>query len=204
MHPNTAFRKTPETLALDFARTRAFGTLCVNGDPVPLLSHIPFLLAQDGGHADLHLVRSNPICKATGPARLSVTGPDAYISPDWYGVDDQVPTWNYIAVHLIGTLEPLPQETLPDMLARQSAFFETRLLPKAPWTMDKMTDDTTRRFLRMILPFRLHVDDVQSTWKLGQNKPDDVRKRAAARLTDGFGSDLAALAAQMDSPPDVG
>ncbi|MEN9060860.1 FMN-binding negative transcriptional regulator [Ponticoccus litoralis] len=159
--------------------------LCVSAEPVPLLAHVPFLLSEDGAGVDLHLVRSNPICRATGPARLVVTGPDGYVSPDWYGIADQVPTWNYTAVHLSGRLEALPADRLPEMLARQSAFFEARLLPKPPWTMDKMSAEVTARFLRMILPFRLHVEDVQSTVKLGQNKDAAVRLAAARPAGNG-------------------
>ncbi|WP_418594744.1 FMN-binding negative transcriptional regulator [Ponticoccus sp. (in: a-proteobacteria)] len=201
MHPNPTFRKADSALALKIARERAFGMLCVSAEPVPLLAHVPFLLSEDGAGVDLHLVRSNPICRATGPARLAVTGPDGYVSPDWYGIADQVPTWNYTAVHLSGRLEALPADRLPEMLARQSAFFEARLLPKPPWTMDKMSTEVTARFLRMILPFRLHVEDVQSTVKLGQNKDAAVRLAAADRLETGFGSDLGALAALMKEPP---
>lgn len=201
MHPNPTFRKAETALALQIARERAFGTLVVSAEPVPLLAHVPFLLAEDGASADLHLVRSNPICRATGPARLAVTGPDGYVSPDWYGIEDQVPTWNYVAVHLTGRLEALDPAMLPDMLARQSAFFEDRLRPKTPWTMEKMSPEVTARFLRMILPFRLHVEDVQSTVKLGQNKDDAVRLAAAERLEEGFGSELGALAALMRRPP---
>ncbi len=197
MHPNSAFRQTETSDALSIAGARAFGTLAVNADPVPHTAHIPFLLSEDGRIADLHLVRSNPICKLTGPAVLTVTGPDAYISPDWYGIEDQVPTWNYIAVRLTGRLEALPPEILRDMLARQSAFFESRLAPKPAWTMEKMSEDTMQRFLRMILPFRLHIEDVQSTIKLGQNKPDDVRRAAASEVESGFGSDLSRLAHMM-------
>lgn len=201
MHPNPIFRQTSAQAALDIARDRAFGMLCVSADPVPLLAHVPFLLSEDGGSADLHLVRSNPICRSPGPARLAITGPDGYVSPDWYGIDDQVPTWNYVAVHLTGRLEALDPAGLPEMLARQSAFFEARLAPKPAWSMDKIRDGTLRRFLRMILPFRLHVEDVQSTVKLGQNKDDAVRLGAADRMGDGFGSEIAALAALMRDPP---
>ena len=203
MHPNPTFRQTDTVRSLDFARDRGFGVLALSTDAAPLLAHVPFLLAEDGQTADLHLVRSNPICRAARaapPARLDVLGPDGYVSPDWYGIDDQVPTWNYVAVSLTGTLEPLPEDTLPDMLARQSAAYESRL-PKTPWTMDKMTAGTRMRFLRMILPFRLHVEDVQSTWKLGQNKPDPVRRAAAEAVAGGLGSGLAELSALMRDPP---
>lgn len=204
MHPNPTFRKTDRTRSLDFARDRGFGILATAApEGPPLLSHIPFLLAPDGRTADLHLVRSNPICRAARtpvPARLDVLGPDGYVSPDWYRIDDQVPTWNYVAVSLTGQLEPLPEDALEDMLVRQSASYESRL-PKTPWTMDKMTDETRARFLRMILPFRLHVEDVQSTWKLGQNKPEAARLAAADGVETGLGSGLGTLAALMRSPP---
>ena len=124
--------------------------------------------------------------------RLVVNGPDGYVSPDWYAVDDQVPTWNYVAVHLTGRLEALPETDLDPMLARQSAFYEEQL-DKAPWTMDKMQPETRARMQRMILPFRLSVEDVQSTFKLSQNKPDPVRSGAADHIATGFGSELSEL-----------
>ncbi|EPX82267.1 FMN-binding negative transcriptional regulator [Salipiger mucosus] len=200
MHPNPAFRQADRDTALALARDRAFGTLAVASEGPPLLSHVPVLLSADGTQAELHLVRSNPICRAArqgAPARLAVTGPDGYVSPDWYGLcPDQVPTWNYLAVHLTGRLEPMPPESLPDLLARQSAAYEVRL-PKTPWTMNKMQPETRDRLLRMILPFRLAIDSVESTWKLGQNKPAEARHAAAGAMETGIGSELAALAALM-------
>lgn len=201
MHPNPTFRKTAQTEALSFARTRGFGTLATTALD---FAHIPFLLNAEGTEARLHLARSNPIARAcTSPlaVKLIVNGPDGYISPDWYGLDDQVPTWNYVAVHLTGTLHPLPPETLPEMLAAQSAAFEDYIPGKTPWTMDKMSEDTTSRFLRMILPFRLAVETIDSTFKLNQNKPDEARHRAARAVTQGFGMDLDQLSDLMLSPP---
>lgn len=203
MHPNPAFRKAEAEQNLAFARTRAFGALIVAGEEV-MLSHVPFLLAETGESLDLHLVRSNPMARAVRgatPATLAVTGPDGYVSPDWYGVADQVPTWNYVAVHLKGTLSPLPPEEMRGLLERQSAAYEARLGPKAPWTLGKMTPEVLERMLRQILPFRMTVEAVEGTWKLGQNKADGVRRAAAEQVAGGFGSDLAALAALMSDPP---
>lgn len=203
MHPNPSFHKTEKQISLDFVRKRAFGSLVISANPVPLISHIPFLLAEDGSSALLHLVRSNPITrlKEPSPAKILVTGADAYISPDWYGEDDHVPTWNYVAVHLTGVLEPLPAEDLPDVLAAQSDDYETRLLPKPVWKMDKLSDEVQARFWRMILPYRFRVEDIDSTWKLGQNKNDTVRRTAADQVETGIGSELAEPAALMANPP---
>lgn len=199
MHPNPAFRGESIERSLDFVRARAFGTLAVSADTGPLLSHVPFLLAPDAATADLHLVRSNPIARLDGvSAVIAVTGPDGYVSPDWYGLEDQVPTWNYVAVHLRGRLERLPDEAMRDMLDRQSAAYEERLLPKAPWKTDKMSDGAMERLMRMILPFRLQIDTIDSTWKLGQNKPEAARGGAAFGLEGSeIGSQIAALARLM-------
>ena len=200
MHPNPAFRKTETQINLSFARVRSFGTLAVNHDDGPLLSHIPFVLSPGGDVIELHLVRSNPIARlAEAPltAVIAVQGPHSYISPDWYGVPDQVPTWNYVAVHLRGTLERLEDAALPGMLDRLSAQFESRL-PKPPWTADKMTPAVLNRMLRSIVPCRLSIADVQGTWKAGQNKDEAARLAAADAIErDGIGENLAALARLM-------
>lgn len=204
MHPNPVFRKTPDKVNLGFARDRGFGVLSVNGEAGPLTAHIPFALSDDGKTADLHLLRSNPITRALGqPARavIAVSGPDSYISPDWYGVDDQVPTWNYVAVHLRGTLTQLPADALRASIDTLAAQFEDRLLPKAPWTNDKMPPETLAKMMRMIVPFRFDVESVDGTWKLGQNKPDAARQSAAKHVQGyGIGQETALLAALMKAP----
>lgn len=207
MHPNPIFRGAPRDRNLEFARERGFGLLALSTEGAPLLSHVPFLLNDEGTEAELHLVRSNPIARLLkkGPqvARLAVSGGDTYISPDWYDLADQVPTWNYVAVHLTGSLELMPETGLRDLLDRQSAHYEGRLLPKAPWTTSKMTSEVMEKMMRMIVPCRLAVAEVDGTWKLGQNKPEAARHAAAKEVgAHGFGSDTAQLAALMRDLPE--
>lgn len=206
MHPNPAFRQTPEARNLGFARARAFGILCLNGADGPLLSHVPFLISEDGKTADLHLVRSGSVARALAtpqPAVIAVSGPDGYVSPDWYGIEDQVPTWNYVAIHLRGTIALLPGEAMRTMLDRQSAHFEDRLAPKPPWTTAKMPPDLIERMMRQIVPAQLTIAKVDGTWKLNQNKPDAARERAARQLAGAhIGSDCALMSALMHAPTD--
>lgn len=203
MHPNPIYRTADAARNLAFARDRGFGALAVS-DPqggAPLLSHIPFVLSEDGAMAELHLVRSNPIARALRsplPARLAVSGPDSYISPDWYGMEDQVPTWNYVAVHLTGRLELCPQGELRGFLDRLSAQFEARLAPKPEWRADKLDPDALARLMRMIVPARLHIEATDGTWKLAQNKPEAARLAAADGVAEtGIGAECAALADLM-------
>ena len=56
--------------------------------------------------------------------------------------------------------------------------------------------------MRQIVPCRLTITDIQSTFKLNQNKPDDVRLRAADNMAQsGIGMETNALADLMRSPP---
>ncbi len=204
MHPNPVFRQTPEPRNIAFARAQGFGVLAVAADGAPLLSHLPYLLSEDGALAEFHLVRSNPIARALGTlsaplaARLAVSGPHSYVSPDWYGIDDQVPTWNYVAVHLTGHVELAPQAGMRDLLDRQSAHYEQQLLPKPPWVTAKMTPEVMERMMRQIVPARMRIDAIDGTWKLNQNKDDAVRLRAADAVeADGMGVQTGALAALM-------
>ena len=201
MHPNPIFHTATADRNLAFARERAFGVLAVNGEDGPMMSHVPFLIDEPGVQVDLHLVRSNPIAralKAPMRARIAVSGADGYISPDWYEVPDQVPTWNYVAVHLSGTLEMLPHEMMRDMLDRQSQHFEDQLLPKSPWRTDKMTPHVLEKMMRQIVPCRMTIEAIDGTWKLNQNKPDAVRMRAADYVDAyGMGQEVRVLAALM-------
>ena len=201
MHPNPIFHTKEDKANIDFARERAFGVVAVNGPEGPIMAHVPFLIAKDGNELEMHLMRSNPLArvlKAPMTAKIAVSGADGYISPDWYGVLDQVPTWNYVAVHLTGILERLPQEGLRDLLDRQSAHFENQLQPKVPWKTAKMTPAVLDMMMRQIVPCRMTVTAVDGTWKLNQNKPDAVRLRAADQVdAHGMGSQTGHLAALM-------
>ena len=202
MHPNPIFRKTDTQRSLDFARQTGFGHLMAVSDDMPLVSHILFLIDEEQGEVELHLVRSNPMARllkfGACLAKLAVTGSHGYISPDWSGVKDQVPTWNYVAVHLSGSLSLQPQENIRAVIDRLSEEFEARLAPKPLWESTKMTPDVLDKMMRQIVPCRLSIEDVQSTWKLGQNKPDAARLGAADQIKNSrLGAQTAELAELM-------
>ncbi|MEM9781612.1 MAG: FMN-binding negative transcriptional regulator [Pseudomonadota bacterium] len=202
MHPNPVFRGETEARALAVARERGFGVLAVNGAAGPLAAHVPFVLAEDQPGIEAHLLRSNPIARALRerptPAVIMVSGPDGYVSPDWYGAPDLVPTWNYVAVHLRGTLRLAEEIGMRAHVDRLSAMFEGRL-PKRPWTTEKMAPQVLQRMMRTIVPVVLTVERVDSTFKLNQNRTVTARERAASAIAAGGtpGHETAALAALM-------
>ena len=200
MHPNPIYRSNDQAIAILTAQERGFGILTVTGPDGVLASHVPFVATPTSIRA--HLVRSNPIARllmrAEQQALMIVSGPDGYVSPDWYGLEDQVPTWNYVAVHLRGTLRALPAEELRGHLEDLSARNETRLPDKKPWTLDKNQPETLEKLMHMIVPVEMAIESVDSTFKLGQNKPEASRLSAAEGLAASpLGHEQAALAALM-------
>ncbi|MEO0342878.1 MAG: FMN-binding negative transcriptional regulator [Pseudomonadota bacterium] len=200
MHPNSIFRRNSIDLDIAALKARAFGALVVSGDDFPIVSHIPFILEGDDTLLG-HIVRNTPMAKAIqdrAKAMMIVTLGDSYISPDWYGVDDQVPTWNYVAIHVTGRVVLLPHEGLDSTLAAQSKELEARLAPKKPWHSEKMNPGVYQRMQRSIVPFRMEISDIQSTWKLNQNKePEAIEGAAHAVKESGFGLNTDWIANEM-------
>ena len=201
MHPNPVFRQEPNSQNLAFAKAQGFGVLAVPTKDDVLLSHVPFIVADNGESALLHLVRSNPIVRTKAErltAKIAVQGPHGYVSPDWYGVEEQVPTWNYVAVHLIGELVKLEQAEIRRVVDEISAFFEAQVPEKKPWVSDKMDQETLEKMLIQIVPYRFEIKDISGTWKLNQNKTDAAREGAAQEMAESaIGSETTALARLM-------
>ena len=179
--------KIDEPTALAFAAARGFGTLIAVDDGRPVASHLPFELSESDGtrRAIVHVARGNPlhdIVVRAPDVLLTVLGPDHYISPDWYQAADQVPTWNFAAVHFTCTARVIDAAGMRDLVDRLSAHFEARLLPKKPWTSDKMTPAKREAMLRAIVGIEMTITRIEASFKLSQNKTDVDQAGAIAAL----------------------
>jgi transcriptional regulator len=188
MHPNRAFAWEDREAMLAFIGEIAFATIAAEG---PAIVHAPVLVAEPD-RLRFHVSRGNRAKLDGRRAIVSVLGPDGYISPDWYGVDDQVPTWNYLAVEAEGPLRTLDEAELTELLDGLSAAHEVRLAPKPVWTRAKMAPGRFDSMLKAIIGYELVIEDLRGTRKFGQNK-DAVQRRAAATGLAPFNPALAAL-----------
>ena len=178
MHPNRAFAWEDTDAMLALVADVAFCTICIDG---PQVIHVPVVVdAPD--RIRFHVARTNRAALDGRRALLSCLGPDAYISPDWYGTADQVPTWNYLAVEAEGPLRRLDEGELATLLDDLSAAHEARLAPKPLWTRAKMTPGRFEAMLNAITGYELAIEDLRGTLKLGQHKKADERAAAAAGL----------------------
>lgn len=180
MHPDPRFRWEDRDAMRAFVAEIGFGALFAATPDGPRVVHLPAIFLDDASIA-LHIARGNGISRHLegATALFSVQGPDAYVSPDWYGIEDQVPTWNYLAVELEGRMVRLDHDALRDQIDRLTAEHEARLAPKPAWTRAKMTPGLADRMLAGVVGFRMEIQAWRGTRKLGQNKPEAVRLAAA-------------------------
>lgn len=209
MYTPPAFRLDDHAAALAMMRAHPFALLiAATGAGAVEIAHLPILV--DGAAETLalrgHVAKANPMARliagstAGTPVRATVvfTGPNAYVSPDWYESENQVPTWNYLAVHAAGNLVEIADGAAVDtVLADLSAAHEAELLPKRPWTMDKMTPGTVERMRKGITAFSIAVDRLETKAKLSQNKNPADRGGVIAALEALERPDAAATAAWM-------
>jgi len=187
--------KPDRTASLAFAEARGFGLVCVCDGKKPVASLVPFYLsdAADGTpQAAFHVARQNPLVQfadEASPWLLAISGPDAYVSADWYVSPDQVPTWLYQEVHLTGPVRKLSDDELALQIDTLSAKFENRLLPKKPWTSGKMAAGRLEAMKKAIVGLSMSVEEIEGSFKLNQHKSE---------------ADYAAVATVLASQPDTG
>lgn len=182
MHPNSAFRWEDRGAMRALVADLGFGALFCATPDGPRVAHVPVVWLGETT-LGLHVARANGIARHLDGAiaLFTVQGPDGYVSPDWYGLGpDQVPTWNYVAVELEGSMRRMEQDALIAQLDQLSAEQEARLDPKTPWTRGKMDAALFDTMTRGIVGFTLEVQAWRGTLKLGQNKPEAARLAAAS------------------------
>jgi transcriptional regulator len=194
MHPNPVFRTDDRALMEAMIDEIGFGMIFAATPDGPRVAHTPLLSTGDGA-VQFHLARGNALTRHLdgGVAVAVVTGPNGYVSPRWYEDDQQVPTWNYVAVELEGRVRRMDQDGLLGCLEMLSARHEARIVAGKSWTMDKLTQESRRRLLGMIVGFEMEVQAWRSTVKLSQNKPAEERGRLVAGLEAEGSSGIAEL-----------
>lgn len=179
-----------------------FATVITAGAGEPSISHLPLLHRPGPGpHGSLigHMARANPHWRElAGAATLAIFhGPHAYVSPSWYAEPAaQVPTWNYVVVHMHGKAEIVTERdatlaTLQQMIGR---FEGGRAVP---WRL-QLEGARLDAMVGAIVAFRMGIERIDAKFKLSQNKDAADRKRLASGLRGENHPDATATAAWMD------
>lgn len=170
----------------DFVKAYPFATLVsLDQDQEIIATHLPFLIFKEGDNWRLktHMSKFNPQWKklAEQKSLIIFQEPHAYISPSLYTLKRNVPTWNYIAIHMYGTTELIEsKEETMDILRATIEEFEPKFIPK--W---EVLDQGYKNALEEeLVAFELKIERVEATFKLSQNKTKKEQERIAKHLLD--------------------
>lgn len=159
----------------DFIRAHSFGTIVSTEEGKPIASHIPLEIHQQGDEFYItgHVAYANPQWKSFEREDSNVLmifqGPHAYVSSTWYK-DENVPTWNYQAVHIYGTAHIMNEKELEEDLRLLLKNYEHDREDPALW---ENLSEHTKKQIKGIVGFKVKVEDVQAQYKLSQNRTDE-------------------------------
>ena len=174
-------------------------------EDAPFASHLPVLYKRTDADVTLtgHWARPNPQWREieTQRALFLFQGPHAYISPRWYAdTPKQVPTWNYVAAHVYGTIRLIQEgPELEHIVVSLAEKFESGAT--TPWSLAD-SDPANRARLRGIVGFELRSTSVQVKLKLNQNHPVANVAGVITGLRDTGSAEAAAVAALMQKELD--
>lgn len=188
------YRQQDEKAIRAFLQQHAFGILVSEGPDGPLATHLPLeLVGADSGPWALegHLARANPHAgqlRDGQPVLCIFNGPHAYVSSSWYR-EEEVPTWNYQAVHLRGCCRRQSDEELLASLHRLVDKYEQD--SDQPVSLHNLSPATMRQ-VRGIVGFRIEAVQVEAAYKLSQGREaDHPRITAELQKRGGLSAEVA-------------
>lgn len=156
-----------------FMQRYSFATIVMIMNDRPEATHLPFLVKEENGKFILrsHFAKANPQSKQLldKTSLVIFTEPHAYISPSNYEKEMNVPTWNYIAVHVYGQAKILDgAEEKAGLLKHTINTYEAAYMQQ--W--DSLPEDYKSKMMNGIIAFEIEVTDLQAKKKLSQNRTD--------------------------------
>ena len=165
-------------------RANPFAILISIEEDEPFATHVPLAIRESEAGLILrgHVAKANPhwrYLKAQPKCLVIFHGPHAYISPTNYTTRENVPTWNYGAVHVYGNARTFssPDELL-GVLHELIPMFEPAYADQ--WA--SLSETYRERMLSHIVGFEITVTKMEAKFKLSQNRAKDEQAKIIAWL----------------------
>jgi transcriptional regulator len=188
---------------LRFIETYSFATIITVKDNFQSATHLPFVVTETENEIILtsHFSKANMQWSEVTENKVLVifTEPHAYISPKHYDREMNVPTWNYVAIHVYGKGSLITEQdqsfaVLDTMIDNFEKEYKTQ------W--DKLPIEYKTKMLNGIVSFQIIVTDIQAKKKLSQNKKETERKRIISSFEQSNDNNKKAIAEFMKQNED--
>ncbi len=182
---------------LEFLKQNNFPALVTHDGEKPTATHLPVeVLENENGSLTIlgHMSRANPQWRSFGKQEvlLIFQGAHTYISPRWYD-HVNVPTWNYMMVHVYGKVRLVEGEELHSLLSRLVKNHEE---PTA-YSLEALPQDFVQKEMNGVVGFAVDVTRVDAGYKLSQNRNDGDHENIIRELEGRGDENSAAVAKSM-------
>lgn len=181
-----------------FIQSNSFGMIVTEDQGKPLATHLPLIFQKNGDdyYISGHIAKGNPQCKTlngNGNVLIIYQGAHAYVSSSWYEKEN-VPTWNYQAVHLYGEATVLnEQETIDGLKTLLTKYEQNR---ENPVLWDNLAENTQMQ-AKAIVGFKVKIKKIEAAYKMSQNRNEQDYNNIIKNLEDEHNSSSKAVADVM-------
>lgn len=167
----------------------------------PAATQLPVFIEEKDGKKILrgHIMKNTDHHKAfvqNENVLVVFTGHNIYVSGTWYSNPHTPSTWNYMSVHAKGIIRFLDDEALIDALRMTSLHFENYNRESAT-IYDNLPSEYTQRLMKMIVAFEIEVKDMDTVFKLSQDRDAESYSNIITKLRE-QGESGQVIAAEME------
>lgn len=200
--PNLYKNENQEAITA-FLKENSFGILINQTNGKLWATHIPLELSINSEGKTIlegHISKENPQWQgfAENDQILAIfSGPHSYISPSWYD-HENVPTWNYIAVHVYGKIKIIEGDAVIESLKRLVDKYEQN--SENPVRIEDLSEKTMMQS-RGIVAFQIEIEEIQAQQKMSQNRDDKNYQNIISELEKTNKNQSIAVANEMKKCP---
>lgn len=154
----------------------------------PVATQIPVFIEEHNGRKILrgHMMKHTDHHRAFlhNENVLTVfTGKHTYVSATWYSNPNIPSTWNYMSVHVKGTIKFLDEQALAEVLQLTTLHFEGQNT-KSTTIFNNLPVEMTKRLMQAIVAFEIDIQEMDTVFKLSQDRDAESYLNIIRKLED--------------------
>ncbi len=191
------YREEDREKILAFLKQNNFPAIVSFDGEKPIAAHAPVEIADgENGRITIyaHISRANPQWKTFGKQEILLIfqGAHTYISPRWYN-HVNVPTWNYMMIHVYGNVRLLQGDELFAMFSRLVHNHEAN----TEYSLESLPQDFVQKEMKGTVGFAIDVTRIEAGYKLSQNRNDEDHENIIRELDKRKDEDSVKIARAM-------
>lgn len=178
------YKNENQTEITQFLLEHSFGILVNRTNGKLWATHIPLELEQTKEGKSIlfgHISKENPqweSFESDANVLAIFSGPHSYVSSSWYEKEN-VPTWNYIAVHVYGKVKIIEGDAVIASLKKLTDKYEAH--SENPFRIEDLSEKTMRQ-ASGIVAFEIEIDRIEAVKKMSQNRNEKDYQNVISEL----------------------